>query len=571
MQKLESRTETFKSYVNKPGGTYWEGHFAEAAQQNAGDGLKTVGSIRDTVDALADQVTSTVTYGVLPPLTAAKAIINHAEQQQGVMVNDDLSMTYTPPSGMSDEAVEKSRQAVATMAKELKDNADKWWAATQTVKGQIEAGEGKVAGELNLAAATFNVNNAVAQTKSADVPGAQNGNFYKDWYPQSEAPGATTAANAAVDPNAPKLGPPSPGDKPLQADPRAGSLTGNLGALGIAEPKSPLEQPRPVDPRTTLAPKLDPNSPQGKAAIDQMRKTLHGMYPPAEAEQRLQDAIKGAQQDRPMVAVPEPGAPERVRETFEDAYRASWDEGIKGIQDMLGANGFEDFKDAWKGTGEGLLHVANPVNVAPDAINEFKSFVDNPEAALGHKSAVVTQMVPGLILGGEGAAVRAGLPAELVTEGGAPAAVMRGLDPSGGMPWKDFDSQYGSAGARDWPKNDGFPPGYTPQPAHLPAGTIIDRFGAETGSYLAPDGAPFADRALMPESVGSPYHRYMVTGETLPPGLRIVEGPVAPWFGQTPSPGATQYMIVGSDGAAPSVEELIRRGYLIEDGPPLGR
>ena len=411
VQKLESRTETFKGYVNKPGGTYWEGQFAEAAQQNAGDGLKTVGSIRDTIDALADEVTSTVTYSVLPPLTAAKAIINHAEQQQGVTVNDDLSMTYTPPSGMSDEAVEKSRQAVATMAKELKDSADKWWAATQTVKGQIEAGEGKIAGELNLAAATFNVNNAAAQAKPADVPGAKDGNFYKDWYPRSSTPATTEAAAAtAVDPNAPKVGPPSPGDRPLQPDPRTGGLTANLGALGITEPKSPLEQqPRPADPRTTPAPKLDPSSPQGKAAIDQMRGYLQKIYPPAEAEQRLQEAIKGAQQDRPMVAVPESGPQERVKETFKDAYRASWDEGIKGIQDMVGANGLDDFKDAWKNTGEGLLHQLNPVNNVIDSVNEIKAAIDNPEAALGHKSAIASQMVPGLLLGGEGALARAGL------------------------------------------------------------------------------------------------------------------------------------------------------------------
>lgn len=567
VQKLESRTETFKGYVDKPGGTYWEGLFAEAAQQNAGDGLKTVGSIRDTIDGLADEVTSTVTYSVLPPLTAAKAIINHAEQQQGVTVNDDLSMTYTPPSGMSDEAVEKSRQAVATMAKELKDSADKWWAATQTVKSQIETGEAKVAGELNLAAATFNVDNAAAQTRPADVPGAKDANFYKEWYPRSSTPASTEAAAAtAVDPNAPKLGPPLPGDKPLQPDPRAGGLTGNLGALGITDPKSPLEpQPRPA------APKLDPNSPQGKAAIDQMRGYLRKIYPPAEAEQRLQEAIKGAQQDRPMVAVPQPGPQERVKETFKDAYRASWDEGIKGIQDMLGANGLDDFKDAWKNTGEGLLHQLNPVNNVIDGINELKGAVDNPEAFLGHKSAIATQMVPGLILGGEGAAVRAGLPSELITEGGAPTALLRDWNATGGMPWKDFESKFGTPETRNWPDNDGFPLGHTPQPAQLPAGTIIDRFGSEGGRYLAPDGAPFADRALAPESVGGDYNRYMVTGKPLPPGWAIVEGPVAPYYGQIPSPGAAQYMIVGPEGVKVSVRELVDRGILDEYGPPLGR
>lgn len=573
---LESRTETFKSHVNKPGGTYWEGQFAEAAQQNAGEGLKTVGSIRDTVDALTAEVTSTVTYSVLPPLNTAKAIINHAEGQQGVTVNDDLSMTYTPPAGMSEKDIEKSRGAVATMAKELKDNADKWWAATQTVKGQIEAAEKAIAGELNLAAATFNVNNSVAQTKPADVPGAQNGNFYKDWYPRPDAPAATTAAGAAVDPNAPKLGPPSPETKPFQPDPRVGSLTGNLGTLGIAAPKSPFDKPAsPPDSRTTPAPKLDPNTPQGKAAIDQFRSTLATKYTPDQVEAKLAEAIKGAQQDRPMYAVPEGGAPEKVRETFSDAFHDSWDKGIKGVQDMVGANGLEEFKDAWADAGTGLKNrfgeLAHPTEISPERIDNAHRLIDNPKAFLGEQSAIAAQAVPGLILGGEGAAIRAGLPAELVTEGGAPRALLRDWDATGGMPSKDFETQFGRPETREYPINDGFPPGHVPQPAQLPAGTIIDRFGHEGGRYLAPDGAPFADRSLAPESVGNEYHRYMVTGKSLPPGWQIVEGPVEPFYGQTPSPGATQYMIVGPEGVKVSIKELVDRGILDDYGPPLGR
>lgn len=124
----------------------------------------------------------------------------------------------------------------------------------------------------------------------------------------------------------------------------------------------------------------------------------------------------------------------------------------------------------------------------------------------------------------------------------------------GGMAWDDFASQFGTPSARHYPPNDGFPPGYVPQPAHLPEGTIIDRFGTEYGRYLAPDGTPFADRALPPESIGGNYNRYMVTGEPLPPGWRIVEGPVEPFYGQTPSPGTRQYMITGPDGVPVNVE-----------------
>lgn len=574
---LESRTETFKGHVDKPGGTYWDGQFAEAAQTNAGEGLKTVGSIRDTVDALTNEVTSTVTYSVLPPLSAAKAIINHAETQQGVRVNDDLSMTYTPPAGMSEKDIEKSRRAVATMAKELKDNADKWWAATQTVKGQIETAEKTISGELNLAAATFNIDNAVTQTKPADIPATQNGNFYKEWYPASDAPANTQAAAAtAVDPNAPKLGPPSPDGKPFQPDPRAGGLTDKLGVMGITEPKSPLDKPPPPpDARTVPAPKLDPTTPQGKAAIDQFRSILATKYPPDQVEAKLAEAIKGAQQDRPMYAVPEGGTPEKVRETFSDAFHDSWDKGIKGVQDMVGANGLEEFKDAWGDAGTGLKNsfgeLAHPTEMSPERIDNAHRLIDNPKAFLGEQSAIAAQAVPGLILGGEGAAIRAGLPAELVTEGGAPRALLQDWNATGGMPSKDFEAQFGRPETREYPINDGFPPGHVPQPAQLPAGTIIDRFGHEGGRYLAPDGAPFADRSLAPESVGNEYHRYMVTGKSLPPDWQIVEGPVEPFYGQTPSPGATQYMIVGPEGVKVSIKELVDRGILDDYGPPLGR
>ncbi|MEO8815433.1 MAG: TNT domain-containing protein [Mycobacterium sp.] len=107
-------------------------------------------------------------------------------------------------------------------------------------------------------------------------------------------------------------------------------------------------------------------------------------------------------------------------------------------------------------------------------------------------------------------------------------------------------------------------------PHTLPEGTTIDRFGSTNGRYLASDGTPFADRALAPESVGGDYNRYMVTGQPLPPGWQIAERPVEPFYGQAPSPGTTQYIILGPDGVKPTVEELVRRGILDEYGPPSG-
>ncbi|BBY67314.1 hypothetical protein MHEL_55570 [Mycolicibacterium helvum] len=76
---------------------------------------------------------------------------------------------------------------------------------------------------------------------------------------------------------------------------------------------------------------------------------------------------------------------------------------------------------------------------------------------------------------------------------------------------------------------------------------------------------------VMPESVGGEYNRYMITGKQLPDGWQIVEGPVQPWFGQTPAPGVPQFMIVGPDGAKVPVRDLLEEGVLDRAGPPLGR
>ena len=67
-----------------------------------------------------------------------------------------------------------------------------------------------------------------------------------------------------------------------------------------------------------------------------------------------------------------------------------------------------------------------------------------------------------------------------------------------------------------------------------------------------------------------PYTRYEVTGEPLPDGWQIIEGPVAPWFGQIPSPEAVQYKVVGPDGDVVDVHELVEYGVLNEYGPVLG-
>lgn len=102
----------------------------------------------------------------------------------------------------------------------------------------------------------------------------------------------------------------------------------------------------------------------------------------------------------------------------------------------------------------------------------------------------------------------------------------------------------------------GHPDGFdTPQDKRaewVPAGTKLDRFGSEYGSFLATQGAPWSERALPPYTLSSPYHTYEVT-QPFPSWV----GPAAGWFDQPG--GATQYFLGEYD-----VDRLLKAGYLRE-------
>jgi Tuberculosis necrotizing toxin len=104
-------------------------------------------------------------------------------------------------------------------------------------------------------------------------------------------------------------------------------------------------------------------------------------------------------------------------------------------------------------------------------------------------------------------------------------------------------------------------PGTVIPDAHLTPGTVIDRFGWSTGSYLSPEGVPFAERALDPDSALKPYCQYIVDDPAkLPPGYHIEESQAAPWFHQPG--GGMQYRIIGPDGKNAPVDALLDSGYL---------
>jgi hypothetical protein len=97
--------------------------------------------------------------------------------------------------------------------------------------------------------------------------------------------------------------------------------------------------------------------------------------------------------------------------------------------------------------------------------------------------------------------------------------------------------------------------------AHLPTGTVIDRFGYPGGGWLGADGVPFAERALPPDSAFKPFYRYVVEDATrLPPGWQLEQSRAAPWFNQPG--GGIQYRIVDEFGQTGNVAELEKWGFL---------
>ncbi|WP_254439924.1 HNH/ENDO VII family nuclease [Mycobacteroides abscessus] len=409
--------DEYKRWVGAPNGTEWTGRTSNAAYDTASTDCHSSDNTNDTAEDGGKLVAATIQYEVVEPLVNGQRLIERVleHKDQGVSIDQQYHVDYHPAAGESDESIARNREHVADIERQVKGYVAQWEKGCQTLKTQADATAQTITGCINPKTALVD-GRKILRDATAPKPGdptAQPVNFYKDWYPKATDPASTQAAAAtAADPNAPVLGPPSPGDKP-PVDPRTGSLTGNLGVMGINEPKSPLDKPPPPpDARTVPATKLDPNTPQGKAAIDKFRSMLATQYPPDQVEAKLADAIKGAQQDRPMVATPEPGTPERVRQSGGEAFAESWDQAGRAKDDLLGINGGDHAKEAWTGVAKGLWDVVNPdpahqvergIDQAKGAIDEVKSGIDNPKAFIGKHGIEIAAGIATAPVGGEGA------------------------------------------------------------------------------------------------------------------------------------------------------------------------
>lgn len=104
-------------------------------------------------------------------------------------------------------------------------------------------------------------------------------------------------------------------------------------------------------------------------------------------------------------------------------------------------------------------------------------------------------------------------------------------------------------------------PGTVIPDVRLPAGFEMGRFGYQGGAWMCPEGTPFSELSLPPDSALKPYFKYVVDDPAmLPPGWHVEQSKAAPWFHQ--SGGGTQYFILDENGEPGEVEKLVQFGFL---------
>ncbi|OBG46548.1 hypothetical protein A5672_07985 [Mycobacterium alsense] len=179
-----------------------------------------------------------------------------------------------------------------------------------------------------------------------------------------------------------------------------GGLPGLLGLAGRpGAPGAPALRPTPADvesARALLRPIM-----------------LQDGVPPDQIEARLDQIVAGAQQwidhGMPNYIPPEPTPPPPPG--FGEGFADRWFATEQGIKNLLGQGGpgapgvLESWQQMLKGTVE---TATNPVGTA---VGEVKNLLDSPSPAYytGGKTADGAFALPGLLFGGEGAAIRAGL------------------------------------------------------------------------------------------------------------------------------------------------------------------
>ena len=179
-----------------------------------------------------------------------------------------------------------------------------------------------------------------------------------------------------------------------------GSLSDMLGRL--ARPGAP----------GAPAPQLKPAEVERFKAMARQTMADAGM-PPDRIEAHLDEYVANAQRwmadGGPHYVPPEPASPPPPR--FGDGFADRWFATEQGIKDLVGQGGpgAPGVAESWWQMIKGTTEIAQ--NPAGALLGEVQNAFDSPSAAyyLGGKTADGAFALPGMLFGGEGAAVEAGL------------------------------------------------------------------------------------------------------------------------------------------------------------------
>ncbi|MDT5066708.1 MAG: hypothetical protein QOK02_2863, partial [Mycobacterium sp.] len=212
-----------------------------------------------------------------------------------------------------------------------------------------------------------------------------------------------------------------------------------------------LTQPGPAgssDPRTTQAPPaLDPKSPAGRAAADQMRRMLEAQGVPAgQIDARIADIFQRSQQPLPASPKPEPptkqpapGIGEQLGNAFNDftndvneGFYDRADQTLNTVENLTGTGGegHPGVVESWKQMmidnakqalvdPVGVAGPGNPLSAFSAAAHDIPEAINNPGHYMGEKLFDGTAMAATIPLGGEGALGRSLMPEMSALEHGA--------------------------------------------------------------------------------------------------------------------------------------------------------
>ncbi|QDF72372.1 hypothetical protein [Mycobacteroides chelonae] len=147
--QMETAADDYVGYLTRPGGQTWEGATAEATQHRGGDDRRAIINMADDITKTANAAINALAESVMPALKNVRQLIENCEKLGGFTVHDDLSVTYEPPAGTSEERAQACRDACTRFSEQIKDAANAWWAADQHAGELIDRAVAALAANFN--------------------------------------------------------------------------------------------------------------------------------------------------------------------------------------------------------------------------------------------------------------------------------------------------------------------------------------------------------------------------------------------------------------------------------------